>query len=215
MVQPNGIISRVVALGGGARLLWYLLLLLASSSCCSSQQCDHIQLSRIADSIEALTNSARAQERTSEKLASALTNIFTILTPEFIPCDEGWLKFGSSCYFFGKDKSTWHESRAKCITRNSDLVKITTDEEYNFLRNLVQGHDAWVGLNDLEVEDTYVWTDGTPYSMIRSWWDPPQPDYSHERCIHYWSKRSDRWNDAPCSWVLGYICEKTLSRIDV
>ncbi|XP_068203052.1 CD209 antigen-like protein C isoform X2 [Palaemon carinicauda] len=214
MVQPNGIISRVVALGGGARLLWYLLLLLASSSCCSSQQYDHIQLGRIANSIEALTDSARAQEQTLEKLASALLKMFSFTTFEYLPCDEGWLKLGASCYFLSVDTSTWQESREKCIALDSDLVKVTTDEEYNFLRNLVKGHETWVGLTDLHVEGVHVWTDGTVHPMIKSWWGDGEPNSSEEKCIHYFPFKDDRWNDRRCNHEYRYICEKSVYPID-
>ncbi|XP_068203013.1 CD209 antigen-like [Palaemon carinicauda] len=215
---------------------WYLLLLLASSSCCSSQQYDHIQLSRIADSIEALTDSARgtiqnltdsvrgtinaltdsvrAQEQTSEKLASALLKMFSFTTSEYLPCNEGWLKLGTSCYFLSVDTSTWHESRRKCIGLDSDLVKVTTDEEYNFLRDLVKGHDTWVGLTDLHEEGVHVWTDGTVHPMIRSWWSNGEPNSSEERCIHFFPLQDDRWNDKRCIRELRYICEKSVYPID-
>ncbi|XP_068203053.1 CD209 antigen-like protein C [Palaemon carinicauda] len=214
MVQPNCIISRVVAVGGGARQLWYLLLLLASSNCCSSQQYDHIQLGRIANSIQNLTDSVRAQEQTSQKLASGLLKMFGFLTSEYLPCDEGWLKLGASCYFLSVDNSTWQESREKCIALDSDLVKVTTDEEYNFLRDLVKGHNTWVGLTDLHVEGVHVWTDGTVHPMIESWWGHGEPNNSEERCIHYFPTKDDRWNDKRCHIEFRYICEKSVYPID-
>ncbi|XP_068202899.1 perlucin-like protein [Palaemon carinicauda] len=215
ILQASSVMWGGVAVGGGGRLLWCLLLILASSSCCSSQQYDQIQLSKIADSIENLTNTVIAQQRTSDKLASGLMKMFSFLASDYLPCDEGWLKLGSSCYFFSKDNFTWHESREKCIAMNSDLVKVTTDEENNFLRDHLEGYIFWVGLNDIDVEDTYVWTDGTPYKMIKSWWAPGQPDYSHERCINYWASKDNRWNDSRCSNTFRYICEKTFFSIDV
>ncbi|XP_068203012.1 CD209 antigen-like protein C [Palaemon carinicauda] len=214
MVQPNSIISRVEALGSGARLLWYLLLLLASSSRCSSQEYRRIHLSRIADSIQNLTDSVRAQEQTSQKLASGLLKMFGFLTSAYLPCDEGWLELGASCYFLGVDTSTWQESREKCIALDSDLVKVTTDEEYNFLRNFVKGHETWVGLTDLHVEGIHVWTDGTVHKMIKSWWGDEEPNSSEERCIHYFSLPDNRWNDKRCTSKLRYICEKSVYPID-
>ncbi|XP_068202893.1 perlucin-like protein [Palaemon carinicauda] len=214
MVQPSSINLQAVAVGGGARPMWYLLLLLASSSCCSSQQYDHIQLGRIADSIHALTDSVRAQEQTSEKLASGLLKIFSFFTSEYLPCEADWLKLGASCYFLSVDTSTWQESRRKCIALDSDLVKVTTDEENNFLRDLVKGHNTWVGLTDLHVEGIHAWTDGTVHPMIKSWWRDSEPNSSEEKCIHYTTAKDNRWNDIDCNREYRYICEKSVYQIE-
>ncbi|XP_068203588.1 perlucin-like protein [Palaemon carinicauda] len=141
---------------------------------------------------------AAPQQHTSEKLASALLKMFSYFTAEYLPCDEGWLKLGASWYFLSVHTSTWHESRRKCIALDSDLVKVTTDEEYNFLRNLVKGHNTWVGLTDLQVEGIHAWTDGTVHPMIKSWWGDSEPNTSEEKCIHYYSSKDDRWNDRRC-----------------
>ncbi|XP_068203613.1 perlucin-like protein [Palaemon carinicauda] len=168
----------------------------------------------IADSLESMTQEVSAQEQTSEKLASTLLKMFGFLTSEYLPCDEGWLKLGASCYFLSVDTSTWQKSREKCIALDSDLVKVTTDEEYNFLRDLVKGHNTYVGLTDLHVEGIHVWTDGTVHPMIKSWWADSEPSSSGEKCIHYFASKDSRWNDINCNREFRYICEKSVYPIE-
>ncbi|XP_064089108.1 C-type lectin domain family 12 member A-like [Macrobrachium nipponense] len=109
------------------------ILLLAMAGRCSSQQMDHIQLNRIADSIDDLTQVVHAQAVASLKVASQIMRLFTLMATDHLVCERGWFKLRSSCYFINEDTNTWEESRQKCIAFNSDLVKITHDDEYNFL----------------------------------------------------------------------------------
>ncbi|XP_066963125.1 hepatic lectin-like [Macrobrachium rosenbergii] len=60
---------------------------------------------------------------------------------------------------------------------NSDLVKITNDQEYTFLLNRVKGHRYYVGLSDQQEEGTFRWVaDGTIHSTVRSWWKEGEPN---------------------------------------
>ncbi|XP_064089324.1 perlucin-like protein [Macrobrachium nipponense] len=136
--------------------------------------------------------------------------LFTLMATDHLVCEGGWLKLRSSCYFVSKDTSTWEESRQKCIALNSDLVKITHDEEYNFLRDLVKGHHAYIGLSDQQEEGTYRWVvDGTIHQIVDSWWREGEPNNAHsgEHCVHYHSP-SDGLNDISCDTKFRYICEK-------
>ncbi|XP_066984545.1 perlucin-like protein isoform X3 [Macrobrachium rosenbergii] len=184
------------------------ILLLAIAGRCYSQQMDHIQLSRIAAAIENLTQVEQVQAVASEKVASGIMKLFTSATNHLV-CERGWFKLRSSCYFISKDTSTWEGSRQKCIALNSDLVKITHDDEYSFLRDLAKGHNTYIGLSDLQ-EGTFRWVaDGTVHQIVESWWGKDQPDdyEGGEDCVHYRSS-NDGLNDIACDKKFRYICEK-------
>ncbi|XP_066984550.1 hepatic lectin-like isoform X2 [Macrobrachium rosenbergii] len=213
------------------------ILLLAIAGRCYSQQMDHIQLSRIAAAIENLTQVEQAQAVASEKVASGIMKLFTSATTQAVAservalgimkmftlmatdhfvCGRGWFKLRSSCYFISEDTSTWEESRQKCIALNSDLVKITHDDEYNFLRDLAKGHHTYIGLSDLQEEGTYRWVaDGTVHQIVESWWRKGEPNNCNgcgpnsagEDCAHYHSS-NDGLNDIACDTKFRYICEK-------
>lgn len=205
-------------------------ILLAMAGRCNSQQMDHIQLSRIADAIENLTQveqvqavasekvasgimklftSATTQAVASEKFASGIMKMFTLMATDHLVCERGWFKLRSSCYFISEDTSTWEESRQKCIALNSYLVKITHDDEYNFLRDLAKGHSTYVGLSDLQEQGTLRWVaDGTIHQIVESWWVKGEPNNPRERCVHYFHLKGDRFNDVNCNSNYRYICEK-------
>ncbi|XP_064089328.1 perlucin-like protein [Macrobrachium nipponense] len=185
------------------------ILLLAMAGRCSSQQMNHIELGRIAGTIDDLTQVLKAQAVASEKVASGIMKMFTLMATDHLVCEGGWLKLRSSCYFISKDTSTWEGSRQKCIALNSDLVKITHDEEYNFLRDLAKGHNYYIGLSDLQEEGSYRWVaDGTIHQIVESWWGEGEPSTAAEHCIHYFPAKDDRLNDINCAKEFRYICEK-------
>nr|UZS59100.1 C-type lectin [Macrobrachium nipponense] len=232
------------------RLLATIFLLLAMAGRCHSQQLDHIQLSRIQGSIEALTHVVQELSenvtsgigklsdvtagigklsedvtsgigklsdvaagigKLSENVTSGIGKMFNLLAIDHLYCENGWVKLRSSCYFLGKDTSTWEQSRQKCLALDSDLVTITRDEEYNFLRDLAKGHDTYVGLNDLQEEGTYRWVaDGTIHQIVESWWAEGEPNNqgSREHCVHFCRSKGDRLNDHICANEFRYICEK-------
>ncbi|XP_064086030.1 perlucin-like protein [Macrobrachium nipponense] len=200
------------------RLLATIFLLLAMAGRCHSQQLDHIQLSRIQGSIEDLTHVVQelSENVTSgigklSDVTAGIGKIFNLLAIDHLYCENGWLKLRSSCYFLGKDISNWEQSRQKCLAMDSDLVTITRDEEYNFLRDLSKGHNMYVGLNDLQEEGTYRWVaDGTIHQIVESWWvegEPNNPN-SQEHCVHFSNYVDGRFNDRVCANEFRYICEK-------
>ncbi|XP_064086031.1 LOW QUALITY PROTEIN: CD209 antigen-like [Macrobrachium nipponense] len=192
------------------RLLATIFLLLAMAGRCHSQQLDNIQLSRIQGSIETLThvvqelseNVTSGIGKLSEDVTAGIGKIFNFLAIDHLYCENGWLKLRSSCYFLGKDTSNWEQSRQKCLALDSDLVTITRDEEYNFLRDLAKGHDTYVGLSDLQEEGTYRWVaDGTIHQIVESWWGEGEPNKheSREHCVHFFHYKGDRLNDHICA----------------
>nr|QJS38721.1 C-type lectin [Macrobrachium rosenbergii] len=185
------------------------ILLLAMAGHCFPLKTDHIQLSRIADSIDFFTEVLQAQAVASEKFASGIMKMFTLMATDHLVCEEGWFKLRSSCYFISEDTSTWEESRQNCIALNSDLVRITHDDEYNFLRDLAKGHHTYIGLSDPH-DGTYRWVaDDTVCQIDKSWWREGQPDNceGEEDCIHYHAS-TEGLNDVSCDNKFRYICEK-------
>ncbi|XP_063739013.1 CD209 antigen-like protein E isoform X2 [Eleginops maclovinus] len=131
--------------------------------------------------------------------------------PEQNSCPEGWLMFGSSCYFFSNDKRSWDGGQRDCEQRGAHLVIIDSRQEQNFLTGFRAA--AWVGMTDRETEGTWVWVDGTPVNRQRLLWAPGQPDNSlgGEDCgdLRTMSQFLGL-NDSICSAREQWICEKSL-----
>uniref|UniRef100_A0A8C3EH72 Uncharacterized protein n=1 Tax=Corvus moneduloides TaxID=1196302 RepID=A0A8C3EH72_CORMO len=83
-------------------------------------------------------------------------------------CPEDWLLFDNKCFkVFGLDENdtlTWHAARNSCIDLGGNLATIPKKEVQAFLMSLLKdaATDAWIGLNDINQEHTYLWTDGSP-----------------------------------------------------
>ncbi|XP_067370375.1 C-type lectin domain family 12 member B-like isoform X3 [Channa argus] len=80
-------------------------------------------------------------------------------------CPEGWKTFGSSCYFKSTEKKSWSDSRKDCVKRESDLVIFNSKEEQDFVTELNQHEDFWIGLwnqwSDTERKYQWEWLDGS------------------------------------------------------
>ncbi|XP_064083169.1 collectin-12-like [Macrobrachium nipponense] len=74
--------------------------------------------------------------------------------------------------------------------------------------------DAWIGLYSPYSNRTYLWIDGTIPNLCK--WKAGQPDNwpssdgSKESCGEMRKNSgSGGWNDAPCSILYRYVCEKS------
>jgi hypothetical protein len=64
----------------------------------------------------------------------------------------------------------------------------------------------WIGLNDLDTEATYKWTDGSNYYYAN--WNNREPnDYMRqENCIHL-LRYNGKWNDQHCQYKYPFVCK--------
>ncbi|XP_078330887.1 C-type mannose receptor 2-like [Crassostrea virginica] len=117
----------------------------------------------------------------------ALVLQHTLITPKLVNtggCETGWLEFNGHCYFRGHTKVNWPDAKTECSKRCSYLIEIESKEEAEwisatFLENVNCGSDiffdctAWTGLNDLDIEGTYVWDHSNAPLTFSNW-------HSHE-----------------------------------
>lgn len=66
------------------------------------------------------------------KITLTATLLFSPENP-CLSCPSEWIAYNSSCYFFSftesQVKNNWHDSRADCMRRNSDLIVVDYPEE--------------------------------------------------------------------------------------
>ncbi|MFX0113027.1 MAG: C-type lectin domain-containing protein [Candidatus Hodarchaeota archaeon] len=70
--------------------------------------------------------------------------------------------------------NTWDEAQADCEARNGHLVTITSSEENDFVRNLVESIPLWIGFTDELVEGEWRWVTGE--SVVYTNWDSGEPN---------------------------------------
>ena len=69
------------------------------------------------------------------------------------------------------------------------------------------GEDFWIGANDKDLENDWVWESDQSKLPIRGW-HTGEPNKDGDCGEIKWFQSLYRWNDEPCSNFNLYICEK-------
>uniref|UniRef100_A0A8C2D731 C-type lectin domain-containing protein n=1 Tax=Cyprinus carpio TaxID=7962 RepID=A0A8C2D731_CYPCA len=112
-------------------------------------------------------------------------------------------------YFISSEKKSWTESRRYCRERAADLIIINNTEEQNYVKNISGGSEVWIGLTDIEVEDTWKWVDGSNMTLP-GFWVPGEPNSHHGKEEDCAITRSSGWVDISCDSTSKWICEKNI-----
>ncbi|XP_036418075.1 C-type lectin domain family 4 member E-like [Colossoma macropomum] len=118
--------------------------------------------------------------------------------------------FRSSYYYISTERKTWTEARQDCRERGADLVIINSREEQKFI--YTEDQYVWIGLSDTHTEGVWKWVDGSP--LTTAFWNVGEPNDYHkgEDCAVFQPDNPPlkTWNDIPCCYEAGWICETTL-----
>ncbi|XP_028289877.1 macrophage mannose receptor 1 isoform X2 [Gouania willdenowi] len=153
------------------------------------------------------------------------SSINTTMIPTTVPkggCAPEWLFFQGMCYkiIAGQDNKKWQEARSYCINQGGNLVSITNEKVQAFLTTqmLPYNQDFWIGMNDVNWENHFVWTDGKPVSYTN--WakgQPMTPPSGHSfmdealDCvvmIGSITKTTGHWKVEDCLMKHGFICKR-------
>ena len=94
------------------------------------------------------------------------------------------------------------------------LATISSDIELFYAKNLLAdyteaaAHEAWIGLNDIDTEGSWVWIDGTASDYFKWNTDEPNNYGTGEDCVTV--SREVDFNDVPCTNVRDFLCSKDL-----
>ncbi|KAJ8040400.1 Alpha-N-acetylgalactosamine-specific lectin [Holothuria leucospilota] len=157
--------------------------------------------------------------------------IFTIIATLFSVaqgnCLPEWTEWNGHCYrYMSQYRKNWAEASNICKTESQKnrghLVTIESEKENEFLRNWwinilspLKGGKwqyIWTGLNDIDEEGTFVWSDGSHVTYTN--WGESQPDnrFNNSDCVTMVVRRASdpgKWDDARCYGRRAYICEYT------
>ncbi|XP_050725573.1 aggrecan core protein-like [Eriocheir sinensis] len=122
-------------------------------------------------------------------------------------CEAGWKLHGASCYHVDNDITLdWVKGQYFCLGKNADYVKITTNDELQFLRGLVT-YDTWIGLEDRNTEGMFRWTDNS-VPVFKGWHDGEPNNFENEDCTEMRKSKDFFWNDSKCSNLKRVLCQK-------
>jgi len=95
---------------------------------------------------------------------------------------------------------TWPDSRVECQRAGGDLAKIETNAEWQFVKKgILSGVDyhVFLGGTDVQQEDRWLWTDGSPVSFTD--WLPGAPrNRTNYNCLAAAYGYSWQWFDEIC-----------------
>ncbi|XP_029023719.1 CD209 antigen-like protein E isoform X1 [Betta splendens] len=122
-------------------------------------------------------------------------------------CPDGWRQIGSSFYLKSTERKNWRESRADCLRRGSDLVRISGPEEQEIVSKLSGGNESWIGLRTewMPAGPKYVWkwVDGSALSQ-RFWAEELEAtSWQAAACC-----RRGNWTTTFQNAIKSWICEK-------
>ncbi|XP_033108741.1 uncharacterized protein LOC117110226 [Anneissia japonica] len=131
-----------------------------------------------------------------------------------VVCDTA---FKTSCYKFITSKQVFKDSRDMCVAQNAELVSIETQAERDYLlalQNDLFRTSALIGLNDIDVENSWKWTDGATLQRddFQDWasGEPNNLDPGEDCVI---MKTSGQWRDVRCDAITRAICELEIPKL--
>jgi len=116
---------------------------------------------------------------------------------------------GMGTYQFCSSGRSWAEALSTCEGFGYTLASITDSLENDFVSNTSADlglDDVWIGLNDQEVEGTWVWVSGEEVEFTS--WNAGEPSdtVGNENCVGaHWSGAN--WNDEACTELNEFVCE--------
>ncbi|XP_030635697.1 C-type mannose receptor 2 [Chanos chanos] len=158
------------------------------------------------------TNELHDKEPLSDLDTAAVAPNVTILnTQHSWLCPYGWEEYESVCYAFINIKESWSEAEQRCKQVGGHLASVHSNEQYNFLRQLVwtqasENVRTWIGGTDAFKEGSWTWTDGTIWNYNN--WASGQPNNldGKQHCLDM--NFGEKWNDENCEVTLPFICRK-------
>ena len=124
---------------------------------------------------------------------------------EVCPCD--FFTVDSQSYFFCTVPEDWSSAHDICSDYGYDLVNIHSYEELlNIGDNLSVVASIWLGLNDIEEEGEWVWSNGEEHNYVNWTMNEPNQFWSDEYDCAYITPYGE-WGTSQCDYLSAYMCE--------
>ena len=112
-------------------------------------------------------------------------------------------------FIFVNQAMTWSDGETYCLnTYGTHLASIHNEAENIEAGNLCSSHpyQCWLGLNDIAIDSTWVWSDGSPYDYSAWPSGGGEPNGGTlENCVHN-GHGAFTWNDLPCTSTRPILC---------
>merc|ERR1712212_1337429 len=147
---------------------------------------------------------------TTTTWATTTTTTTTTTTGCTYSCSDSdfTLSGTSTCFYVSTDTATQADAVTACESLGAVLATISDSTEQDDLTSLIGSSDTWIGLNDIDVDETFVWQDGSTASYT-NWFgtgNPISPANTNVNCVKMQAAKSGQWNDIGCGKELNYAC---------
>ncbi|XP_015765150.1 PREDICTED: versican core protein-like isoform X1 [Acropora digitifera] len=132
-------------------------------------------------------------------------------------CPVGFVVHQNSCYFMDNiSTSSWIAARTLCQNLGADLVVIKSEEENQFVSNLLRksGSDrGWIGIERNTRDKNLYWVDGSPAyrsnNTYTNWGDHQPNNRENQQDCGEMVTKENKWNDRRCSLKRhSVLCQK-------
>jgi len=82
-------------------------------------------------------------------------------------CPPNWIIHKNNCYLFSTSLASWNRSKRQCSQLHSNLLKIDSAEELEFIVRQTSSqpdNSFWIGLSRHQTEGSWLWEDGSMFS---------------------------------------------------
>nr|XP_039249889.1 low affinity immunoglobulin epsilon Fc receptor-like [Styela clava] len=170
------------------------------------------KLTQIAPVVEKSSKDIEDLKAVMQQIREQLKNF--ILTSRGIEAPSTWYQAQNNYYYkLFDNNATYAEAKANCKILGGQLASAGIRDE-NVRREIVPllksgGNDTWIGLNDIQEENTFIWEDGvTATAGSTPWYDDQPNSYDGDQdCVEIRPKWNWTLNDEGCTDKRKYLCE--------
>ncbi|KAL4229313.1 hypothetical protein ACF0H5_012355 [Mactra antiquata] len=131
-------------------------------------------------------------------------------------CDPGWIGFNGHCYYFNTYSTmNFNDGRDFCTSVDANLVSITSQAEFDFLKITRDAHDDlridedyntwWLGMVDSGQNLLYSWVDGSIMTLLQFL---HSPETEHVQCAIDDALTDFKWAEHGCNGQHQVMCKK-------
>ena len=123
-------------------------------------------------------------------------------------CPESWHYWGISCYKITEAAFTWADAKEECRNLGGVLAALSSNQENEFIAQVVSADWIWIDCNDLEVEGIWKCREGNVEVAYINWYSgEPNNAFVGEDCAVIATWGNQQWHDASCSRKEKAICK--------
>ncbi|XP_039250773.2 uncharacterized protein LOC120328374 isoform X1 [Styela clava] len=163
------------------------------------------KLNKIETAVEGLTS---VMQQIQEQLGSLTTKV------ERIEQISTWYQAQNNDYYkLFHGKTTYAKAKVNCKRLGGQLASagIRDEDVHREILHLVKSGESstWIGLNDIQEENTFIWEDGVTATAGSIPWHDDQPDSygGNQDCVEMRTSFDWELNDQGCTNKFKYLCE--------